>query len=449
MRRGDVTAGELVDTAIDRIERLDAELNAVVIPLYDRARAQLAGLGEHGTGAPFAGVPFLLKDAGQELAGTPHWVGTPVLHRTNHRSPETTPLARRFEELGFVTVGKTNVPELSSGSTTEPRALGPTRNPWDPERTAGGSSGGSAAAVAAGLVAVAHGADATGSLRFPASACGLVTLKPTRGRVPGSMGAAGIDDALELWCDFVLARTVGDLTAFFGLLATPPTRPPASPARVPLRVGLLLSDPILGPPPDPACTEAVERTGTLLEALGYDVDTDHPSALGGLFARVAGDFAIVGAHGRASQARWLEARVGRLLEPGDISPALAEQAAQGDGVTGADLARATRNLRSAMAAVLPWWDDHDVLVTPAMREPPWPIGSGNEGREGRFSGGFPMPFSFTGQPAMSVPVHSTDAGLPVGVQLVGAMGADEALLAMAGRLEEVLAWPDRWPALAT
>jgi amidase len=451
VRAGDASAVELVDAAIARIERLDPVLNAVVVPLYERALDHVRrGLPAAAPDAPFEGVPFLPKDAGQELAGTPHWVGTPVLRRTGHRSPLTTPLAARFEELGFVTLGKTNVPELSSGSTTEPRELGPTRNPWDTDRTAGGSSGGSAAAVAAGLVSVAHGADASGSLRFPAAACGLVTLKPTRGRVPGGMAAAGMVDPLGMWCDLVLTRTAGDLAAVFGLVAAgAPAVGPFATDPGGLRVGLLASDPIVGLPVDPACADAVHRTGALLEGFGHRVDVDHPPALDGLFGRVATDFAVFGAHGRHTQVQWLEERVGRALEPGDISPTLAEQAARGAAVAAAEVAGAVDRLRTAMAAVADWWHDHDILVTPTMNQPPWPIGSGNEGQEGRFSGGFPLAFSFTGQPAMSLPVHATDAGLPVGVQVVGRAGTDEHLLGLAAKLEEATAWPERWPRTAT
>lgn len=186
LRDGEVTAGEVLEATVARIEA-HRDLNAVVIDLFDRARQRTAA----GVSGPFAGVPLLLKDACQELAGTPHWVGTAVLHQGKHRSATTTPLASLFEQLGFVIVGKGNVPELSVSSSTESAEFGATHNPYRRGTTAGGSSGGCAAAVAARLTPVAHGSDGSGSLRIPASACGLLTLKPSRGRGPASLPAAG------------------------------------------------------------------------------------------------------------------------------------------------------------------------------------------------------------------------------------------------------------------
>ena len=192
IRSGPVSAAEVLEASIARIEILDAALGAVVIPLFDRARS-VTTEGTSHAGGLFHGVPMLLKDAGEELAGTSHWVGTQGLSRSRHRSAMTTELADRLESLGFVMLGKSSCPELSASSTTEPVGFAPARNPWALDRTAGGSSGGSAAAVAVGLVPIAHGSDATGSLRFPASHCGAVTLKPSRGRIPISPPMGQID----------------------------------------------------------------------------------------------------------------------------------------------------------------------------------------------------------------------------------------------------------------
>jgi amidase len=433
VRRGDVTPLELVDAAIHRIEAGNPALNAVIAPLYDRGRAQAASAA-----GPFAGVPMLLKDAGQEIAGTPHWVGTPVLHRLDHRSPQTTSLAARFEQLGFVILGKTNLPELSAGATTEPAEFGPTRNPWAPDRTAGGSSGGSAAAVAARWVPIAHGSDGTGSLRFPASACGVLTMKPSRGRVP-SIAAAGMGDPNRLWCEFVLARSARDLAAVFAGVATPDAAEPR--ARGPLRVGMLTTDVAIELPAEAACSLAVEQTAAALEELGHHVERAYPPELDGIFARVASAFMISAAWARGTQLQWLETRIARPLADEDLGAEALELGRRGLTITPAELHLAAVTLTDAIAPILTWWDSHDLLVTPIMRVPPWPLG---ERSEGRLAGGFAFPYSFTGQPVLAAPAHVSD-GLPVGVQLVGRPDDDALLLRLAAELEPRLGWLDRSP----
>jgi amidase len=209
IRAGEITPQELIQATITRIKRLNPALNAVITPLYHQARAQAAG--SPPSDAPFWGVPLLLKDAVLEVAGTPYYVGTQVLKEVGWTSTRDTWLAARFRQAGFIFIGKTNVPELSSGITTEPQAFGPTRNPWDVTHTAGGSSGGSAAAVAAGLTSVAHGGDGGGSLRYPATCCGVATLKPSRGRLVHETMGSGLPDVQGWWVDFVLARTLRDL----------------------------------------------------------------------------------------------------------------------------------------------------------------------------------------------------------------------------------------------
>ena len=437
VRRGEVGPGDLVEEALARIERLDPHLGSVVIPLADRARERVAA----GPTGPFAGVPILLKDAGQELAGTPHWLGTRVLRDAGHLSPATTELAARLEGLGFVVVGKANVPELSTRATTEPPGMPPTRNPWALDRSAGGSSGGSAAAVAAGLVPLAHGADGTGSLRYPAACCGVATLKPTAGRIP-SVPAAGQPERRPVWCDFVLARLAEDLAALFAALAR--TSPVPTPP--PLRVGLLTDDPLLGLLVDPACAETVRRTGGLLEGLGHHVEEAWPPALPGLFGPVAGDLARVIDAVRASQVAWVEGRLGRPCRTGDLSPEILAAAGRGRDLDAATVEAAGDRVHAAMQPLLGWWDDGwDLLVTPTLPRPPWALGQAT-GPD--VVGAFAVPFSFTGQPALSLPLGRSDDGLPVGVQLVGAVGGDEVLLDLAARLEEADGWPDRWPRFA-
>ena len=185
IRHGETTPEELVELALARIERLNPAINAVITPLPEDARRLVAALPNDDL--PFRGVPILLKDAGEELEGTQYYLGTSILRNMDYRSKRTTELVHRLLEAGFIPIGKTNVPELSYGFSTEPPAFGPTRNPWDPSRSAGGSSGGSAAAVAAGFVSVAQGSDGNGSIRVPAACCGLVTLRPSRGLVPAAI----------------------------------------------------------------------------------------------------------------------------------------------------------------------------------------------------------------------------------------------------------------------
>ena len=264
IRSGERLPIEIVDEAIARIDSENPELACVVIPLFDRARERARNID---TSAPLAGVPMLLKDAGEELAGTSMWVGTQALRRADHRSTTTTMLAARFEELGAAIVGKSACPELSASSTTEPPGFEPTRNPWDLTRSVGGSSGGSASAVAAGLVPIAHGSDGSGSLRFPAALCGVATLKPSRGRIPSS-AAAGSPDPLGLWTQFAVARDVRDLIALFACLASDAVREPRN-ELAPLRVGIVTTDPIIGLRLDRDCVDAVETVAAALSDAGH------------------------------------------------------------------------------------------------------------------------------------------------------------------------------------
>jgi amidase len=448
VRRGTALPAELVEAAIARIERLNPVINAVVTPMFDEARRRSAD-GQTPAG-PFAGVPMLLKDASIEVEGAPYYLGTRLLRDIGWRSRRTTELARRLAAAGFIFIGKTNVPVLSAGITTEPPSFGPTRNPWDPGRTAGGSSGGSAAAVAAGMVALAHGADATGSLRYPAACCGVATLKPTRGLVPCET-PAGQPDVLGVWAEFVLARSVRDLAGVLDAVADarPRSRYAGSLASPPqqLRIGLLTRDVMTGMSIDPECVAAVERTGELLRAVGHTVEASHPAALEGLFVRTAKAIGVVGVVARRAQVRWLAEIAGREISAEDVDAESIATAAAAEGVSDAEAAEAADTIRRAVAPIHGWWRDGcDVLVTPVLRQPPWPLGRTGGAAD---AGVFPGPFSFSGQPAMSLPLHWTASGLPVGVQLVGAVDRDDLLLRIAAQLEQAAPWSHRWPEIAT
>jgi amidase len=419
--RGQLSTTEVRDAGIARCAELDGPLGFLAAGLEDRAPP---------------GVPMLLKDAGQELAGTPHFVGVAALRDAGHTSRVTTALAARFEQAGFSVVGKATCPALASGVTTEPRGFAPTRNPWDRDLSPGGSSGGSAAAVTAGAVPVAHGSDATGSLRFPAALCGLVTLVPTAGIVP-SVPPAG-QPANAAWRDFVLARCVEDVVLVHERLVGPVEAPP--PGR--LRVGVLDHDPELGLDVHPECRRAVHMTAAWLEQLGHVVDTSWPAALDHLWQRCAAAFAVGSDATRPPTLRWLAERLGRPLAPGDVDDDVVAAARRDETREEADRATAAATIAAAVAPIESWWDDHDVLVTPATFQPAWPLG----GRPGPAEcGTLAAPFSLTGQPAMSVPVHRTPAGLPVGAQLVARHGGDAVLLALAAQLEQLAGWRDAHP----
>jgi amidase len=447
VRSRELTGLELLDATIARIERVNPAINAVITPLFDEAGAwsrEQAARPE----APFAGVPMLLKDASIEVAGTPYYIGTRMLREAGHRSQRTTEFARRLMRAGFVFAGKTNCPEFSAGITTEPVAFGPTRNPWDLTRSAGGSSGGSAAAVAAGLTPIAHGGDGTGSLRYPAAVCGVATLKPTRGLIPTET-PAGQPDVLRVWSEFVLARSVRDLAgvlrAVAGVDATIERQPPP-PFGNGLRIGLLTSDVMAGIPTHADCVRAVEAAGALLEDLGHHVEEAHPPALDGLFVRTNASMVSVGTLLRHAQLRWLGDVIGRPITRDDVEPGSFISDKDAAAISGAHFMRTCDAFTRETAPVLDWWaDGWDVLVTPVTSQPAWLLGSNKGALD---SGVFPPPFSFTGQPAMSLPLHQSESGLPTGVQLVGPYGGDALLLRLAAQLEAAAPWAARWPEVA-
>jgi amidase len=421
---GLLTSAELHDMTVQVIERVDPLVRAVVIPLFDR---------------PGAGVPMLVKDAGQEIAGAPHWVGVAALRDAKARSAYTTPLVRCFEGGGFSVIGKGACPQLSSGATTEPPGFEPTRNPWDLSRSTGGSSGGPAAAVAAGMVAVAHGSDATGSLRSPAALCGVATLNPTSGRI-ASVPPAG-QPPNDAWRDFVIARHSEDLALVFGLLTGF-----RSPVTIPaLRVGLLDHDPEFGLEVHHSCQDGVQMAGLLLAGLGHHVEASWPEALNHLWAAAFEAFGVVSDAARPSTVDWVGERLGRPVEPGELEDWVFE-AVERDRVRDPEEVRAAKAIvQLAAAPIHAWWEDHDVLVTPASFQPAWRLGAAiGAAQEGTLL----APFSVTGQPALSLPLHHTNDDLPIGVQLVGRRGSDEVLLRLAQDLQAAHDWTARRPPIS-
>ena len=417
---GEVTPSELRDAGIDACAAANLDLGFVVSPLFDRAPG---------------GVPMLLKDAGQELAGTPHFVGLAALRDVSSTSKRTTFLAQRFEEVGFSIIAKAACPPLAGSITTEPPGFAPTRNPWDLSRSTGGSSGGSAAAVASGAVAIAHGSDATGSLRCPAALCGVATLNPTSGLIP-TVPPAGQPPSIA-WRDFVLARHAEDLALMFQNLTG--RRVPKTAGT--LRVGVLDHDPEMGMPIDPACSAAVAVTTGLFERLGHIVELTWPGAFTSFWAQVWGPLAIITDASRPPIIQWVSERLGRSATDADLDPRVFEAALRAAARAPSEVGKAETAIAMAVEPLKHWWHDHDLLITPSTFQLAWPLGGEPGPRE---LGPLAAPFSLSGQPSLSLPVHH-ERGLPVGVQIVGRRGSDALLLRLAQDLQQLTNWTERRP----
>jgi amidase len=463
-----VTATELVDAAIDRIEQTNGALNAVVMKWYDVAREQAKSIDRAPSDsplrdAPFAGVPFLLKDLGIHVAGLPLTSGNRAMRDAQPISKHDSTLAQRFRAAGLIALGRTNSPELGSLPVTEPVAYGPTRNPWNLDHTPGGSSGGASAAVAAGMVPIAHASDGGGSIRIPASCTGLVGLKPSQGRI--TMGPERDESGLST--QLCVSRSVRDtarlLDAVHGpgvgdtVMAPAPTRPyidavGADPGR--LRIGLLDTHP-LGNALHAECVDAVRAAAALLEGLGHDVSVGHPTVLED--ATFTQRFSAMWATMMAVGIDAMSASIGRPLSADDVESVNWAQAEFAQLVSGVQYAEALAAVAQYRRALQQWWaDGWDILLTPTVAEPPPRIGehgpSGDSPMAGMRRAGqwvaFTPPFNASGQPAISLPLHWNADGLPIGVQLVAAYGREDLLISVASQLEAAQPWAHRHPALS-
>jgi amidase len=459
VRRGEASPVELVDAAIERIEAANGEINAVIHPLYEKARAASAGDLPDG---PFTGVPFLLKDLGAAFAGDPLHMGMQVLKDADFRSPVDSHLALRFREAGFVTIGKTNTPELGILPTTEPRAYGPSRNPWDVTRSTGGSSGGSAAAVAAGMVPVAHANDGGGSIRIPASECGLVGLKPTRQRI--SEGPLIGDNMSGLTAELVVSRSVRDTAAVLEAVhgpapgdpyvAPPPLRPyteevGADPGA--LRVGIV-TEPLIQAEPDETVAEAARDAGRLLESLGHAVEDSRPGGFEEM--DIVDTFLTRWMAGQTATLDQLGMVLGREIGPSDVEPLTWALAEEGRSRTAGQYLQAVSQHHLISRMVAGWFESgFDLLLTPTLGEPPPVLGSFDDSgsdpiaalMRGVQTATFTALFNVTGQPAISLPLYWSGDGLPIGVQLVAPLGREDVLLRVAAQLEQARPWADRVP----
>ncbi len=458
VRRKEVKPLELVEVAIMRIERLNPKLNAVVTPMYDQARAGAAGPISDG---PFAGVPLLMKDLLAEYAGVRFTEGSAFLDG-RYVPKVDSELTRRLKRAGLIVVGKTSTPEFGILPTTEPRLFGPTRNPWDLGRTPGGSSGGSAAAVAAGMGPMAHANDGGGSIRIPASCCGLFGLKPTRGRNP--LGPHYGDLFSGLIVEHAVTRSVRDSAALLDAtagadlgdpyVAPLPARPYREEINAPpgrLHVAFTTKAPT-GVPVHADCVRAVQEAAKLCADLGHDVTEAAPDLDGNALSQA---FITVWSAGTAWGIDDWARRTGQTPRPERFEPLTWGLYEMGNRRRASDYLLAVQDLQRVARQVAQFFVHYDVWLSPTLGEPPVLLGSFDPTPDNPMQGlfraaqfvPFTPVFNCTGQPAMSVPLFWTRENLPVGVHFVGRFGDEATLFRLAGQLEQVRPWAARWPAL--
>ncbi len=479
VRSGQVSATELLDAAASRITALNPALNAVIRRRDEAARREAAQIDP---AAPFCGVPFLVKDLVATLAGEPTGQGTGLLGQL--AMPQDSTLVQRWRAAGLLILGRSNTPEFGLTPYTEPRATGPTRNPWSLAHTPGGSSGGSAAAVAARMVPLASGGDGGGSIRIPASCCGLFGLKPSRGATPTGPVLGTLWQGLAV--EHVLSRSVRDSAALLDATAgADPGAPWAAPAlggplqpalaRPPGPLRIAFSHrPLLGHTVHADCLAAVQDVAMLLQSLGHAVEEAAPAVDR---AALEPAFVTVLAAETAADIAQLQLLLGRRLAPSHFEPATAALALLGRSMRAAELALAQRTLQAAARALVPFFQRFDVLLTPTLGAPPALLGAQQptaaEQRLMRLVAAigagsllrqpavlqplldktfdtipFTALFNITGQPAMSLPLCWNAAGLPIGVQCAGRFGEDGLLLRLAAQLEQARPWFHRVPVLA-
>jgi amidase len=478
VRSGEVTATELLDLALRRIEALNPKLNAVVRLMEEDARRD----AHRESAGPFAGVPFLAKDLASNYAGHPTSSGSRLL--ADYVVQKDSELATRVKATGAIVAGKTNTPEWGLVPVTESVQWGPCLNPWDTSLSPGGSSGGSGAAIAAGIVPMAGGGDGGGSIRIPASCCGLFGLKPSRGRTPTG------PDRGQLWrgatVEHVLTRSVRDSAIMLDATHGPDAGvafeipPPLRPFRAeveedpgPLRIAWT-TEPTVDTEVHSDCVAAVEDAVTLLEELGHEVVEGRPTIDGEAFTR---SFLTIVAGELGSDMKDAARALGRPPRRSELEPATWALALLGDALSAKDFASALRHLELVGRSVGTFFEDYDVMLTPTLSQPPPPIGSivpsKAENAQLRMVGAFgsgrlikaaglldqsaktaldfipwtPV-YNVTGHPAMSVPLYWSGAGLPIGVHFIGRFAAEDTLFRLAGQLERARPWFDRLPPMA-
>jgi amidase len=462
VKKGEVSPLELVDVAISQIEEINPKINAVIHKHFDRAREQAKADLPDG---PFKGVPFLLKDlGGGNLKGDPIYWGTRFLKDVDFRAVSTAYLVEKFLSAGLIVVGRTNVPELGAWTTTEPESYGPSRNPWDLNHSTGGSSGGSAAAVAARMVPMAHASDGGGSIRIPASECGVVGLKPTRGRI--SLGP----DIGESWAgmvfEFAETRTVRDAAALLDCVqgsmpgdpytVAPPERSYSQeigkdPGK--LKVGIIKE--IDGVDIKLPCRTAVESVAKVMLDLGHMVEESCPKPFHSTESEDLQAYIIhIISSYQAHSISMFSQIIGREIGPEDMDCDNWAVTELGRTVTATQYLDAVDAIHRLTRQMASWWEEgYDLLVTPTIPEPPPPIGElipdANEPLKGFMRSSllipFMIPFNMTGQPAISLPLCQTIDGLPIGIQMVAAFGREDLLFRIASQMEVAMPWNNRKP----
>jgi amidase len=445
---------ELVEAAIERIERVNPQVNAVITPMFDEARATANGRLPDG---PFTGVPFLLKDLLASYAGVRMASGSAFL--SDYVPDHDSELVARYKRAGLIILGKTNTPEYGIMPTTEPLLFGPSRNPWDTTRATGGSSGGSAAAVATGMVAIAHGNDGGGSIRIPASCCGLFGLKPTRARNP--LGPDFGDMFSGLVAEHAISRSVRDSAALLDATsgpapgdpyyAPPPSRPfikevGADPGK--LRIAFSTATPA-GSPVHPDCAQAVHNAATLCGNLGHEVSEAAPAVAG----EIVQMFMTLWSAGCTWTIDSFGAYTRRQITADQFEPATWMLYQMGKQQSGPAYLMALQSLQRASREIARFMQDYDVWLTPTLGEPPLKLGSFDAKPDDPLAGMRKaaefVPFTpicnMTGQPAMSVPLFWNDGGLPIGTHFVGRFGGEATLFRLAAQLEAASPWADRRP----
>jgi amidase len=473
VQRGEVTALELLELAIGRAEAVNGSLNAIIHPLYDHARKQIAA----GLGGPLAGVPMLVKDLFQEMQDAPHHMGNAALKARNVTSPYDSTLVQRWKAAGLVPFGRTNTPEFGAKGVTEPEAWGITRNPWNTDHTPGGSSGGSAASVAAGIVPIAGANDGGGSIRIPAACCGLFGLKPGRGRTP--WGPVFTEAMHGIAVNHVVTRSVRDSALVLDLThgrepgslfdIAPPAQSYLSYAQTSpgkLRIAFSTESP-LGMAVNPEAVKAVEKTVKLLQSLCHEVEEAKP---GIDMRQMCLDWLNVWFAQCATTVANVRAQTGCGLQ--EFEADTLAMTMVGRAIPADEYAMAQARWQNYMIALDQFLQQRDFWLTPTMAEPPLKVGANDTpktlkalsrtfaalgaGKVMRLSGQLEeqallsfqsMPYTqlanVTGVPAMSVPLHWCDNGLPLGVQFVGTHGDEGKLLSLAAQLEQAQPWQHR------
>jgi amidase len=457
VRRREVTPRELVDTALTATRKLNPKINAVLQLLEKESAGEIeAGLPD----GPFRGVPFALKELVIHAKGVRLDMGSRLAQGLTF--PHDSELMARFRRAGLVTVGTTQTPEFGYNPTTETVLHGPVRNPWNPAHSAGGSSGGSGAAVAAGIFPLAHANDGGGSIRIPASCNGLVGLKPTRDRIPTGPDAS--DPLLGLTIEFAVTKSVRDAAALLDAVAgpdvgapgfiAPPERPfaqalHARPRR--LRIAFTTHTPF-GARVDPACEAAVQRTAKLLADLGHELVEAAPAYD---WAAFVDSQHVIWTAGTAWWIYGMSRLLGREPSAENLEAVTLDCWEAGRRWTALELLAAQQHCNDVSRSVGAFFVEHELLLTPTLARPPVRLGEIDQNRSGLGARAwlesllpylpFTPLFNVTGQPAISLPLHWTDGGLPIGVQLAGRMGAEATLLGVAAQLEEAAPWAGRRP----